>query len=233
MRPSGDTCCASIHSSGTRYAHKLGYTHFNAEAIIKVHSDARSCRAKLAKRIITPTQVSRLIRAARTRRDRVLLQVGYAGGLRDCELVSPTRSDVLKREEGRVELSVAGKGGVVHQVLLPAIVSRALLALRGDAGANDPLFPSRDGSGQLTVRAVRGMVKRAAARAGIDEETASRISPHWLRYAHTSHAIDGGASLPEVRRRSAMATSSPLRATCTRVPAASSGLRLDEGVFLR
>jgi Putative transposase/Phage integrase family len=86
----------------------------------------------------------------------------------------------------------------VRQILLPAIVSCALLALRGDAGANDPLFPSREGGGQLTVRAVRGMVKRKA-RAGIDEETASRISPHWLRHEHASHAIDGGASLPEVQ----------------------------------
>jgi site-specific recombinase XerD len=215
------------------YAQKLGYTRFNAGVTIKVRSDARSRRAKLAKRIITPTQVSLLIRAARTKRDRVLLQVGYAGGLRVSELVSLTWSDVLEREEGRVQLSVTGKGGVVRQVLLPAIVSRALLALRGDAGANDPLFPSREGGGQLTVRAVRGMVKRAAARAGIDEETASRISPHWLRHAHASHAIDGGASLPEVQETlghgNIATTSGYLHAR----PGSSSGLRLDEGVFLR
>jgi site-specific recombinase XerD len=43
------------------------------------------------------------------------------------------------------------------------------------------------------------MVKRTAARAGIDEEKAKAISPLWLRHAHASHAIDGGASLPEVK----------------------------------
>jgi integrase/recombinase XerD len=79
------------------------------------------------------TKVLLLIRAARTKRDRVLLEVTYAGGLRVSEFVGLTLSDVLEREEGRVQLSVIGKGGVVRQVLLPAIISRALLALRGDA----------------------------------------------------------------------------------------------------
>jgi len=39
------------------------------------------------------------------------------------------------------------------------------------------------------------MVKRAARKAGINEA----VSPHWLRHAHGSHAIDHGASLPEVQ----------------------------------
>jgi integrase/recombinase XerD len=39
------------------------------------------------------------------------------------------------------------------------------------------------------------MIKRAAKAAGINEA----VSPHWLRHAHGSHAIDRGASLPEVQ----------------------------------
>jgi integrase/recombinase XerD len=52
-----------------------------------------------------------------------------------------------RRGEGRVQLSITGKGGKVRQVLLPEIVSRSLLSLRGDAGANDPVFASRNGGG--------------------------------------------------------------------------------------
>jgi integrase len=66
--------------------------------------------------------------------------------------------------------------------------------LRSDAGANDPVFASRKG-GHLTERAVNGMVKRTARKAGINEA----VSPHWLRHAHGSHAIDRGTSLPEVQ----------------------------------
>jgi hypothetical protein len=62
-----------------------------------------------------------------------------------------------------VQLSVTGKGGVVRQVLLPAPVSRSLLALRGDTGANDSVFASRKTGAQLGERAILGLVKRAAA----------------------------------------------------------------------
>ena len=83
------------------------------------------------------------------------------------ETVSLTWADVLPRDD-RVQLSITGKGGKVRKVLLPEIVSRAILSLRGDAGADDPVFPSREG-GHLTERAVNGMVKRTAAKARISE----------------------------------------------------------------
>jgi integrase/recombinase XerD len=212
------------------YAHRLGYAPFNAGATIKVRSDARNRGANLAKRIISEVDVALLVRGARTKRDRILLEVLYAGGLRVSELVALTWSDVLTRDkEGRVQLSIVGKGGVVRQVLLPAAVSRSLLSLRGDAGANDPVFASRKGGGPLTTRAVQGTVKRAAAKAGLD----APISPHWLRHAHASHAIDRDATLPEVQSTlghgNIATTSGYLHAR----PESSSGLRLDEGVFLR
>ncbi len=56
------------------------------------------------------------------------------------------------------------------------------------------VFASRK-AWHLTERAVNGMVKRTARKAVISEA----VSPHWLRHAHGSHAIDRGASLPEVQ----------------------------------
>lgn len=117
-----------------------------------------------------------------------MIEVTYAGGLRVSELVALTWSDVLPRDE-RVQLNIVGKGGKVRQVLLPEVVSRSLLSLRGGAGANDPVFASRKGGGRLTERAVNGTLKRVAKAAGVTEA----LSPHWLRHAHGSHAIDHGA----------------------------------------
>jgi len=100
---------------------------------------------------------------------------------------------------------------------------------RGDASANDPLFASHKTGARLTERAVLGIVKRAAAKADIE----APVSPHWLRHAHASHAIDRGATLPEVQSTlghgNIATTSGYLHAR----PESSSGLKLDPGVFLR
>jgi hypothetical protein len=45
------------------------------------------------------------------------------------------------------------KGRKVREVLLPKVVGRSLLSLRGDAGADDPVFRPRKG-GRLTERTV-------------------------------------------------------------------------------
>jgi site-specific recombinase XerD len=144
------------------YGQRLGYLPFNAGATIRVRSDARNRGATLAKRIISEVDVALLVRGARTKRDRVLLEVLYAAGLRVSEVAGLTWSDVLTRDKGQVQLSITGKGGVVRQVLLPAPVSKSLLALRGDAGANDAVFASRKTGAQLGERAILGLVKRAA-----------------------------------------------------------------------
>jgi integrase/recombinase XerD len=70
---------------------------------------------------------------------------------------------------------------------------------------------------------------RYDARAGL----VAPVSPHWLRHAHASHAIDRGATLPEVQATlghgNIATTSGYLHAR----PESSSGLKLDQGVFFR
>src|SRR5262245_48138348 len=69
--------------------------------------------------------------------------------------------------------------------------------------------------------------RHAAAKAGIDVP----VSPHWLRHAHGSHAIDRGGTVPEVQNTlghdNIATTSGYLHAR----PDSSSGLKLDPGVF--
>jgi len=66
-----------------------------------------------------------------------------------------------------------------------------LLDLRGDGGnADDPVFRSRKG-GALDPSQVHRIVGKAARRAGIK----APVSPHWLRHAHASHALDRGAPI--------------------------------------
>jgi hypothetical protein len=72
----------------------LGYAHkpFNARARIKVRSGGNR-GATLAKRIVSEVEVGLLIRPAPSKRDRVLLEVAYAGGLRVSEIVAVNWAD--------------------------------------------------------------------------------------------------------------------------------------------
>jgi integrase/recombinase XerD len=206
------------------YGHRLGYLPFNAGAVIKVQGDTRS----IAQRIVSEVEIGLLVRAVRGARNRVLVQVAYAGGLRISELVALTWGHVIRRDDGKAQLNVLGKGSKPRQVLLPEVVSNALLKLRGAAGDCDPIFTNRAG-GRLSNRAVNYMLKAAAERAGLP----AAFSAHWLRHAHASHAIDHGAALPVVQATlghgNIAVTSGYLHAR----PGESSGLHLDPGVFLR
>ncbi len=123
-------------------------------------------------------------------------------------------------------LTVTGKGGKTRQVLLREAVSTALLALRGDSGGNDPLFPTRTGT-RLKQRAIGYMLKRTAKRAGITQP----VSPHWLRHAHGSHALDRGATLAEVQTTLGHANVATTSGYLHARPNRSSGSKLDEGIF--
>ena len=125
-----------------------------------------------------------ILRAAKPGRERILCEVGYYGALRVSEIASLTWSQVLPRETGEVQLALVGKGDKPRHVLLPAAVAKSLLAMRGDASASDRVFP-------ITARRINCILKAIVKRAGGNPDT----SPHWLRHAHASHAIDNGAPI--------------------------------------
>src|SRR5438128_7504431 len=65
-----------------------------------------------------------------------------------------------------------------------------LRGLGGDGDAASPLFRSRKGGG-LSHSQVLRIVRAAAQRAGIQ----APVSPHWLRHAHASHALERGCPI--------------------------------------
>jgi site-specific recombinase XerD len=206
------------------YAHRLGYLPFNAGAAVRVQGGT----VDRAKRIVRETEIALLIRAAGSVRDRLLFEVAYAAGLRVSELVALRWSDVLVRDE-RVQLSVTGKGGKLRHVLLPAVVSRSLLAYRADRADDEPVFSSRLGGRPIEPRQVNRLIKRAADRAGVN----SAVSAHWLRHAHASHALARGATVAEVAETLGHGNISTTSVYLHAAPDRSSGLLLDDGVFVR
>jgi integrase/recombinase XerD len=59
---------------------------------------------------------------------------------------------------------------------------------RRGAGDDVPIFKSRSGGALSTVQVWR-IVSQAATRAGF------KASPHWMRHAHATHAIDHGCDI--------------------------------------
>lgn len=132
-------------------------------------------------------------------RDRAMLEVLYASGLRVSELVALKLFEV-GLNEGVVR--VFGKGSKERLVPLGQValewIERYLEGARPqllDGRQCDAVFVTRHGAG-LSRQMFWHLVKRHAARAGID---AARISPHTLRHAFATHLISHGADLRVVQ----------------------------------
>lgn len=130
-------------------------------------------------------------------RDRAMLELMYAGGLRVSELVS-LRLEQLGQDAQCARL--LGKGGKERLVPYGEIAAqwldrylaeaRPLLVVR----PVDEVFLTRRGTG-MTRQMFWVIVKRTAAAAGITKD----LSPHSLRHSFATHLVDNGADLRSVQ----------------------------------
>jgi integrase/recombinase XerD len=174
------------------FGHRLGYLPFDVGRVLRLPK----VRNRLAERIISERQTLRLIgdrdekEKPSDRRNRVMLLLAYAAGLRVSELCGLCWRDAQDRSDGDGQVSIYGKGGKTRVVRLPASVWKELLELRGGAADDAPIFRSREG-GHLDQSQVNRIVHAAAKRANLP----AGVSPHWLRHAHASHAIERNAPI--------------------------------------
>ena len=132
-------------------------------------------------------------------RDRTMLELLYATGLRATELVTLEVNDLNLRQG---VLRVMGKGGKERLVPMGdeamAWVEgfvrdhRSSLMRRSESEA--VLFPSNRGR-EMTRQAFWYLIKRHAAEAGIRHS----LSPHSLRHAFATHLVNHGADLRVVQ----------------------------------
>jgi integrase/recombinase XerD len=131
-------------------------------------------------------------------RDRAMLEVLYATGLRVSELIGLTVSQVNLRQ-GVVR--VIGKGSKDRLVPLGEIaeqwISRYTVCARPlilGGRQTDDLFVTERGSA-MTRQAFWYIIKRYAMKGGINKP----LSPHTLRHAFATHLLNHGADLRVVQ----------------------------------
>jgi integrase/recombinase XerD len=133
-------------------------------------------------------------------RDRALLEVLYATGLRVSELVALKLFEV-SRNDGL--LRVFGKGGKERLVPLGEFalewLDRYLTGGRPQllkGGTSDHVFVTGRAAGGMSRQAAWLLIKKYALRCGIPRE---RVSPHVLRHAFATHLLNHGADLRVVQ----------------------------------
>ena len=159
--------------------------------------DLTVLRAEQAARLVTASprgSASPESRAVELR-DRAVLEMLYATGVRVSELCGLDRADV---DAARRIVRVFGKGGKDRSVPYGVPAQHALDAwlrvrpVLARAGS-DALFVGVRG-GRLQATVVRRVVGAAARAAGLPH-----VSPHDLRHSAATHLLDGGADLRAVQ----------------------------------
>ncbi len=134
---------------------------------------------------------------ALSRRDRALLELLYATGLRVSELVALDLSDVDLRSR---QLRTLGKGRKERIVPFGEKAAEALRAwlperkvLLAKTARGEPVFVNARGA-RLTDRSVRRVLLRALAITG-----GRAASPHALRHSFATHLLAAGADLRAIQ----------------------------------
>ena len=126
-------------------------------------------------------------------RDRALLELAYAAGLRVEELVN---LDLTSLNADGEEVRVEGKGGRTRVVPVGEHAWRALdrYLARGrtvlNAGESEALFLSKSGR-RLSTSDVRRRLRLQTRKAG--------VTPHTLRHSFATHLLEGGADIRAIQ----------------------------------
>ncbi|HXS44244.1 MAG TPA: site-specific tyrosine recombinase XerD [Solirubrobacteraceae bacterium] len=178
------------------------YRHLRREAIIE-HDPTAELRAprksQRLPQVLSRDDVARLLAAPRgtapaALRDRALLELMYACGLRASEAVDLEVRDVDLRAG---VLRARGKGSKERMVpvgrealgAVRAYLAHGRPALVG-LGEERRLFVNQRGTG-LTRQGLYKIVRRHARTAGLE----NRMSPHTLRHTFATHLLAGGCDL--------------------------------------
>lgn len=182
------------------------YEYLARENLVSSNPLKKVSSPKLDKRLpqfLTQEEIGRLLAipdlsTPQGKRDRALMELLYASGLRVSELVQLNLEQV---NLGTREARVWGKGAKERIVLMGEPAAQALIAYINQGRPellsgkkSTALFITRYGK-RLIDRRVQKTLAEMARKAGIDKG----VHPHMLRHTFATHLLDGGADLRVVQ----------------------------------
>jgi integrase/recombinase XerD len=185
--------------SALSFGLKTGYLTVNVGSVVKLPK----LEERLAERIMSEQSADDLMRMEPNPRNQAILELLYFGALRVEELCNLKWRHLQERDQTG-QIAVFGKGQKMRYILLDSDTWAKVWALRKTSahpGLDDYVFTSRqakqrrDEDGQeirdyrIDPRRVHQIVRAAADRAGV---AMGKVSPHWLRHAHATHALESG-----------------------------------------
>ena len=170
---------------------KIGYTRFNVGAALTL----RRPKNTIAERLLEHETVMTIIQREDNPRNHAILRFLYESGARVSELCGLKWRDIQPRENG-AQATLFGKGDKTRHVLVSRRLFGLLTRMRGDAGPDAPVFPSKTGK-PLDQPALWRMIRASAKRAGVEQ----LVSPHWFRHACASNSLDNGAPISLVKEQ--------------------------------
>lgn len=144
--------------------------------------------------VLTELEVVRLLKAARSIRDKLLLGLMYATGVRVSEVVRLRWGD-LDLERG-VLLVAGGKGRRARQVVLPKSLEELLGRLAATSKPDKFLFPASERGRHIAIRTAQRAMERAVALA----ELTKRASCHSLRHSFATHLLEHGTDVRFIQK---------------------------------
>ncbi|WP_224981997.1 site-specific tyrosine recombinase XerD [Geomonas agri] len=181
-----------------RFLVREGYCEVNPTAIVEAPKGLQKLPSVLSSREVEALLASPLDTGAIELRDKAMLELLYATGLRVSELVGLKIGDVnidagylMTIGKGDKERLIPMGGAACHAVGEYLEQARQELLKQKSSPL---LFLSRLGEG-MTRQAFWNIIKKRALQAGVR----SGISPHTLRHSFATHLLENGADLRSVQ----------------------------------
>jgi integrase/recombinase XerD len=161
-------------------------------------------------KLISIDDFRKLIDKVESGRDKIVIKLLFATGMRVEELVSTKLEDV-DTVKGEIHLHASRtKTRQYRNVIVPQSVIPDLEGwIRSLPEGSVWLFPGRDPNKHISQRWIRMVIDKAARQAGVQRaydtskagKTLNIVSPHTMRHLHAVHALDSGVPLNDLQQQ--------------------------------